>query len=68
MQWESSELPEGPYQSAMDTLRSTLAEYLAFISLDNRGRPTHVSSQEKEAIFATHDIYIPLLPLLLHRS
>ena len=63
-QWEGSKLPEGQYQSAMDTLMeyTWLSISPAFPRV--RGKPYHVSSQGKEAVFVTHDIDI----LPIHES
>ena len=56
-QWEGSKLPKGPHQSSNGYSNRV---HLLSISPEFprvRGKPAHVSSQGKEAICATHDIY-----------
>ena len=51
-QWEGSELPKG---QAMDTLTEYICLSISPAFPWVRGKPDHISSQGKEAIFAMHD-------------
>ena len=60
-QREGNKLPKGPYQSGNGySTRVHLPGHLACDPLSRR-ETSHVSSQGKEAVFVTHDIYKVLL-------
>ena len=57
-QWEGGKLPKGTYQSSNGySTRVHLPGHLACDPSSQR-EASHISSQGKEAIFVTHDIYI----------
>ena len=63
-QREGNKLPKGAYQSGNGYSTGVhLPEHLA-CNPSSRREASHVSSQGKEAVFVTHDIY----PILLHMS
>ena len=57
-QREDNKLPECKYQSAMDTLMEYTLLSISPMFPPVGGKPDHISSQGKEAIFVTHDIYM----------
>ena len=62
-QWESDKLPKGVYQSGDGySTGVNLPEHLA-CDPSSRREASHVSSQGKEAIFVTHDIYNTRIPI-----
>ena len=65
-QQEGDKLPKGPYQSGNGYSTGVhLPGHLAYNPLSWR-EASHVSSQGKEAVFVTHDIYP--LSVVNHRS
>ena len=56
-QWEGGELPKGQYQSSNGYSNRVHLLSISPAFPQVRGKPDHVSSQGKEAIFATHDTY-----------
>ena len=57
-QQEGDKLPKGVYQSGNGySTRVHLPEHLA-CDPSSRREASHVSSQRKEAVFVTHDIYL----------
>ena len=57
-QWEGDKLPKGAYQSGNGCSTGVhLPEHLACDPSSQR-ETSHVSSQGKEAVFVTHDIYL----------
>ena len=67
-QREGDKLPKGPFQSGNGY--STRVHLPGHLTCDpsSRREASHVSSQGKEAVFVTHDIYIVyLVGFLYHR-
>ena len=63
-QREGDKLPKGPYQSSDGySTRVHLPGHLA-CDPSSRREASHVSSQGKEAVSVTHDIYLNILELI----